>query len=86
MTMGLRFHQLSLIASSGDRSLFRQITREPADGREGLHAWTVRTLSAHGCDLGLYVGEAGTIVADEDRIDEDLWLAWDGAATFATAE
>lgn len=84
--MGSRFYQVSLIESSGDRSLFRQIAREPVDGREGLHAWMVRTLSAHGCDLGLYVGETGTIVADEDRIDEDLWLAWDGAATFATAE
>lgn len=84
--MGMRFHQLSLIESTARGSLFRLITREPADGKEGLHAWTVRTLQAHRCDLGLYVGETGAIVADEDQIDGDLWLAWDGVATFATAE
>jgi hypothetical protein len=45
-----------------------------------------RVLLAHRCDLGLYVGETGTIAADEDQVDADLWLAWDGVASFATAE
>jgi hypothetical protein len=84
--MGSRFHQVSLIETSGSRALLRQITREPVDGQEGLHDWMVRTLAAHQCDLGLYVGEAGTIVADEDQLDEDLWLAWDGVGAFATTE
>ncbi|MFE9745732.1 hypothetical protein ACFYOT_12570 [Saccharothrix saharensis] len=85
--MGSRFYQVSLIESSGSGgSLFRQIAREPADGTEDLHAWMVRTLLARRCDLGLYVGETGVIVADEDQVDADLWLAWDGVAAFATAE
>ncbi len=84
--MGLRFYRVSVIESSASGGLFRLITREPADGRESLHAWVVRTLQDRRCDLGLYVGETGTVVADEDRVDDDLWLAWDGAATFATAE
>ncbi|MFI9006212.1 hypothetical protein ACIGNX_03130 [Actinosynnema sp. NPDC053489] len=83
--MGLRFHQLSVIETSASGGFFRQITREPADGAEDLRAWMVRALAAHRCDLGLYVGETGTIVADEDRVDGDLWLAWDGVASFATA-
>lgn len=84
--MGSRFYQASVIESSASGALFRQITREPADGTEDLHAWMVRTLQAHRCDLGLYVGETGVIVADEDQVDADLWLAWDGVAAFATAE
>ncbi|MCE7000892.1 hypothetical protein LZG04_39660 [Saccharothrix sp. S26] len=85
--MGSRFHQLSLIESSPAKvALFRLIARELVDGTEDLHAWTVRKLDEHQCDLGLYVGETGVIVADEDQVEADLWLAWDGAAAFATAE
>jgi hypothetical protein len=84
--MGSRFYQLSLIETSGKGVYFRQITRTPTDGREDMHAWMVRMLAAHRCDLGLYVAETGAIVADEDQIDGDLWLAWDGVAAFATTE
>ncbi|MEU4743229.1 hypothetical protein AB0G02_22595 [Actinosynnema sp. NPDC023658] len=82
--MGLRFHQLSRIESSGAGSQFRLVTRTPAEDGEDLHAWMLRMLSAHRCDLGLYVGEAGVIIADEDQVDADLWLAWDGVAAFST--
>ena len=82
--MGSRFYQLSLIESTARGALFRQVTRELVDGKESLHSWTVRKLDEHHCDLGLYVGETGAIVADEDQIDGDLWLAWDGAAAFST--
>ena len=84
--MGSRFYQVSLIETSGSGVYFRTITREFVDGTEDLHAWMVRVLLAHRCDLGLYVGETGTIVADEDQVDADLWLAWDGVASFSTAE
>ncbi|ONI87117.1 hypothetical protein ALI22I_21870 [Saccharothrix sp. ALI-22-I] len=84
--MGSRFHQLSLIESSGSGVNFRQITRMKADGEEDLHTWMVRMLAAHRCNLGLYVAEAGTTTPEDDQIDTDLWLAWDGVATFATAE
>jgi hypothetical protein len=84
--MGSRFYQVSLIETSGTGVYFRTITREPVDGQEELQAWMERTLLAHRCDLGLYVGETGTIAADEDQVDGDLWLAWDGVASFATAE
>ncbi|MFD0204497.1 MULTISPECIES: hypothetical protein [Saccharothrix] len=84
--MGSRFYQVSLIETSGSGVYFRQITREPVDGSESLHAWMVRKLLDHECNLGLYVGETGTIVADEDQVDADLWLAWDGVAAFATTE
>jgi hypothetical protein len=83
--MGSRFHQVSLIETSGTGVYFRTITRELAE-KEDLHAWMTRKLLEHRCDLGLYVGETGTIVADEDQVDADLWLAWDGVAAFATTE
>lgn len=85
--MGLRYYQLSVIeTSTTGGGLIRPITREPVEGTEDLHTWMVRALAAHDCELGLYVGETGTVVADEDEVDDDLWLAWDGAASFATAE
>ncbi|QQQ77976.1 hypothetical protein IOD16_05660 [Saccharothrix sp. 6-C] len=84
--MGSRFYQVSLIETSGTGVYFRTVTRELVDGKEELHPWMVRMLLAHGCDLGLYVGETGTIAADEDQVDADLWLAWDGVAAFATTE
>ncbi|MEU4764344.1 hypothetical protein AB0H12_13890 [Actinosynnema sp. NPDC023794] len=77
---------MSLIETSGTGVHFRTIAREPADGQGELHAWMTRVLLEHRCDLGLYVGETGTIVADEDQVDADLWLAWDGVAAFATTE
>lgn len=84
--MGSQFRQLSLIVSSGAGVSFRQITRTEGDEPEDLHAWMVRMLAAHRCNLGLYVAETGTTTAEGDEIDADLWLAWDGAATFATTE
>lgn len=84
--MGSRFHQVSLIETSGTGVYFRTVARELVDEEEDLHAWMTRVLLAHRCDLGLYVGETGTIAADEDQVDADLWLAWDGVASFATAE
>ncbi|WP_158840142.1 hypothetical protein [Saccharothrix deserti] len=83
---GSRFRQLSLIESGVSGVNFRHITRMTTDEQEDLHAWMVRMLAAHRCHLGLYVAEAGTTTAEGDQIDADLWLAWDGVATFATAE
>ncbi|MFD1146254.1 hypothetical protein [Saccharothrix hoggarensis] len=84
--MGSRFHQLSLIESRTSGVQFREITRTPVDKSEDLHAWMVRMLATHRCNLGLYVAEAGAMTDEGDAIDADLWLAWDGVAAFATTE
>ncbi|WP_033437098.1 hypothetical protein [Saccharothrix sp. NRRL B-16314] len=84
--MGSTFHQLSLIETVGSRVNFREITRTTVSEGEELHAWMVRMLSKHRCNLGLYVAEAGAVTDEGDEIDADLWLAWDGVAAFATTE
>ncbi|WP_461119664.1 hypothetical protein [Saccharothrix stipae] len=75
-----------MIETSGSGVYFRQVARAPVADDEDLHGWMVEMLAAHRCNLGLYVAETGTIVADEDQIDADLWLAWDGVAAFSTTE
>lgn len=80
--MGSRFRVLSVIESTGSSTRFNELCRMPADDEEDLRTWMLRMLRASRCPLGLYVAESG----EGEKVDTDLWLAWDGALTFSIDE